>query len=584
MRRQQFTQRRGHVVKRFFLAATTLWLVVSPMLLTTVSPSQAEIYRWKDDKGVVRYSNAPPKGERAKLMDVIPTHRVPLVEDADGTVYYLNLPDSKLTQDMSFQDVLDQLSLPADVLDELMEEASVKAKTAEAGPLSTVTFRLAELEQALERETTKRLKWEQEFLKTQSRNKELEQRNEQLQLVLVNMETKIDRVQKAVVVSEAHASALREPHRQVGQLESRIEELQATLLEQNPERDLGQLEGKIAQLQAYLAEMSRQSEEETTELSSTLDKVRETQGLQLASLGGRLDKLEDYGDSQLQARLRGLQATQKQQIGEFETKLRELESIKTTYEQHMQALSDKLGTGELATKLRELESIKTAYEQRMQTFSDKLGMLETSMDDLERSALPAQVNSLMERVAAFEQQPKDEAIYVKLAALETVMATLTDAVPASRNTSTLVAELFESKEYLETMSGRQFEQIRQQQVQIAMLRDEVEQLKVRNNVPQESKQEAPIIKPSLLTVLTEKSIWMEELFQQQASVLALQQERIVAIESTLGQTQLKSDNPARIEEQPQKVPGESSSRISVVERQYRRGAKRQSVLGLYVTR
>ena len=587
MRRQQSTHGREHVVKKIFLTSTTLWLVFSLMLLTTVSPSQAEIYRWKDAKGVVRYSNAAPVSEDAEMLDVIPTRRIPLVEDADGQVYYLNLPDGRLTQDMSFQDVLDQLTLPADVLDELVEEASAKAKAAEAEPLSTVTFRLTELEEALEREITKRLEWEQEYVKSQSRSKELEQRNEHLQLALADMGSKIDKVQKAVALSEIHVSALREPQQQLGQLESRLEELQAALAEQNPERELGQLEGKIVQVQAYLTDMSKQSEEDAAELTSTMDKVQEAQGVQLASLSGRLDELEiginrvrqesvaekfaalsremhdlkaslpeGYDDSLLQTRLRELQDTQKQQIGELETKLLELESIKATYEQSMQALSDKLGT------------------------------LEVSMDELDHSALLAKVDALAERVASFEQQPQDETVHVKLAALETAMATLTDAVPLSRNTSTMVAELLESKDKLEAMSGEQSEQIRLQQTQIAMLRDELEQLKVRSAVPQDVEQDTHDVDPAMLATLAEKNAQMENVIQQQAGTLSLQQKRLVAIESKLEQALVINENDSSdlVAERQQQAQSDSKSRITVVERQYRRGAKRPSVLGVYVTK
>ena len=767
MRRQQSTHGREHVVRKFFLTSTTLWLVFSLMLLTAVSPSQAEIYRWKDAKGVVHYSNAAPESKGAELLDVIPTRRVPLVEDAEGQVYYLNLPDSKLTQDMSFQDVLDQLTLPADVLDELMEEASAKAKAAaEAEPLSAVTFRLTELEEALEREITKRLEWEQEYLKSQSRSKELAQRNEQLQLALVDMQNKIGKVQKAVALSEIHASALRKPQQQMGQLESRIEKLQAALQEQNPEQELGQLrekiiqlqtalseqkpeqelgqlEEKISQLQAFLTEMSTQSEEEAAELSSTLDDVQTEQNLQLASLSGRLDELElgvtkfqgqslaekfsdlsqemqdlktslseGYDDSQLQARLKELHDAQKQQISRLETKLRDLESVKSSYEQSMESLSAKLGTieanlsdleqpgqlaepeqefgrleekivqlqayltemsqqseeeaaelsstldevkaeqglqlaslsgrldelevgvskfqtqnfaeeyaalnqemqelkaslpedyddsqlkarlkelhdaqiqqnRELETKLQELERIKDTYEESIQALSGKLLTLESSIHDLDHSAVLAQIDALAERVAAFEQQPQDETIHLKLAALETAMETLTDAMPASRSNSTLVEELLESREHFEHMSAEQAEQIRIQQNQIAMLRDELEQLKFQRSAQEESEQGAPEIDPAILPALRKKNAQMEDVIQQQADALTLQQERIAAIEGKLEQALTTSKNPVLIEEQPQEAESRSSTRITVVERQFRRGAKRPSKLGVYVTK
>ncbi|PID58356.1 hypothetical protein CSB45_04620 [candidate division KSB3 bacterium] len=445
MRQQDLTRVQSHVVSKMFLRL----LVCLCMLLAAISPSQAEIYRWKDESGVIHYSNALPASGISEVLDVIPTHRIPIVEDADGQVYYLNLPGSELTQDMAFQDVLDQLRLPDDILDELMEEAAAAKLKAEHP--STVAFRLTELEEALEREMTKRLEWEQEYLRSQSRSKELQLRNEQLQLALGALEARIDSIQKALALSDRHASAMKEPQRRLGKLERQVDALHTVLTKQDSTQQFGQLSRKIVQLQAFLTKASRQSQEDAAELSSTLDSVKAEQGLLLASLSGRVDTLAT-----------GLERVQQQSLAEkFDLLSREMQRLKASLP------SKRDNTGQLQARLEKLEA---AHEQQIKNLERKLQSLETR-----KRTEAAQVDALAERVAAFGQQSQDETVHVKLAGPESSMAALTDAAgPDAQSISTLTA-----------ISADQSDQLRQQQMQIALLRHELEQLK-RHSVPQKT--------------------------------------------------------------------------------------------------
>ena len=350
--------------------------------------SHAEIYRWKDQQGMIQYSNTPPE-DRSQILDVIPTRRVPLVQDAQGTVYYLNLPDGKFTKDMSFQDMLDQLTLPEDVLEGLLQEAAAApADEADNENYTTLTFRMAELEEALEREITNRLEWKQEYLKSQSHTQQLEQQNRELKLAMRQTEQDIEKLQKAVNLSEMHLAALRNPQQQLGKLENQLVELQAYVTKQDSNEDVVTLQDKLVQLQAYVTDIGQKTGQSMTDVHSTIDTLQTTQTQQIATLSTRLNELET--------------------------------GLKTIPRHDVSA---------------QLASLKTAYEQQVEMLSTKLADLESGVETFNHQELSEQVNTLaqeFERLEKQQQQP-DEIISVKLAALETEVQHLADALPALKS-------------------------------------------------------------------------------------------------------------------------------------------------------
>ena len=163
-------------------------MMLAAALFTGERPTSAEIYRWKDVDGTVRYSNTKP-GESAEILDVIPTRRVPLVEAQDGTVYYLNVPER-----------IDQLNLPPDMLDELLkpapapkaETAANAAKEGDAADMAEILKRLTDLESSLQREIAARQTWERAYEEIRSDAKRLEQENTALTRTLDNTRSTLD--------------------------------------------------------------------------------------------------------------------------------------------------------------------------------------------------------------------------------------------------------------------------------------------------------------------------------------------------------------------------------------------------------
>lgn len=163
-------------------------MMLAAALFTGEQPTSAEIYRWKDVDGTIRYSNTTP-GESAEILDVIPTRRVPLVEAQDGTVYYLNVPER-----------IDQLNLPPDMLDELLKPAPAPkaetpasaAKESDAADMAEILKRLTDLESSLQREIAARQKWERAYEEIRSDAKRLEQENTALTRTLDNTRSTLD--------------------------------------------------------------------------------------------------------------------------------------------------------------------------------------------------------------------------------------------------------------------------------------------------------------------------------------------------------------------------------------------------------
>ena len=379
-----------YVFTTFSLKKILPCIICVIVLLGAVFTPHAEIYRWQDQDGIIRYSNIPPE-DKSLILDTIPTKRVPLVEDANGTVYYLNVPDGNLGKNIPAQEFLEQVTLPPEVLDELMQDASTQTaqtstEASQPQNLTVLTVRLAELEGALEREITNRLKWEQEYLKTQSHAKELEQQNTTLKVALAQMEGRIDKLQKTVDLSEIHVSALRDPQQQ-----------------------LGAIEGKVNQIQVHVDDVAQQTKQRTASVQTELDTIKDTQQqtvdsvyARVASLASSVERLQEstlaedistnsqklqeletriptaYDDSHIQTNLSELKKTQTQEIQKLYARLTTVDDIKTSHSQQIDALHAKLNT--LETGVKQLQDL---------AISEKLASLSTEVSELEGQRSPA---------------------------------------------------------------------------------------------------------------------------------------------------------------------------------------------------
>ena len=111
------------------------------------------------------------------------------------TVYYLHVPEGASPAIAPDQTAREPLTLPPEVLDQLLQEASQPTPAmmnTSAPDLTALTMRLTELEQSLQREMATRQQWEQNYHHIQTYTKGLEQQNQTLKLALAQMETKLD--------------------------------------------------------------------------------------------------------------------------------------------------------------------------------------------------------------------------------------------------------------------------------------------------------------------------------------------------------------------------------------------------------
>ena len=215
-------------------------MMLAAALFTGERPTSAEIYRWKDVDGTIRYSNTKP-GESAEILDVIPTRRVPLVEAQDGTVYYLNVPER-----------IDQLNLPPDMLDELLkpapapkaETAANAAKEGDAADMAEILKRLTDLESSLQREIAARQTWERAYEEIRSDAKRLEQENTALTRALDNTRSTLDALLTRFDVMEFRVDRAGQDKQQSLQ---RVIDLQA--------RKLSEQQGQIAALSQQIEAM-----------------------------------------------------------------------------------------------------------------------------------------------------------------------------------------------------------------------------------------------------------------------------------------------------------------------------------------
>ncbi len=555
--------------------------------------SYADIYRWKDPQGTIHYSNTPPE-DSSQILDVIPTRRVPLVQDTEGTVYYLNLPDGKFTKDLSFQDMLDQLTLPEDVLEGLLQEAAAApANDAEDENYTTLTFRMAELEEALEREITKRLEWKQEYLKSQSYTQQLEQHNGELTLAMEQMELDIEKLQKAVNLSEIHLAALRNPQQKLGQLENKLVELQTSLIQRNSNDDVVALRDKLVQLQANVTDISQQTGDyqDFSEQFNTL-----TQKIE------RLEQQQQQPDERVSVKLAGLE-TEVQQLAE------RLPTLENTDMQEklvlLQAYVTDIGQ-QTFQSVKTLDTTQADQAQQVAALSAKISELETEMKADDERQMYQQLVSLSQEVQKLQKQrtpqyddsaiqrrleqlqtaqteeieqlsTRNEHMQLKLAALETEIDGLTNDLPASQKISTLANSLIERGNALKTVTADQAQQLRQHRSQIVQLQIELGLLRTQSQdypfvVPDSDlSTEASTItehEQTTFTALLEKNALMEEIINYQSTALNAQKDRIQRIETKLEQV-LNHQIPDEIVQQvPRKI--ESRGRITVVERKFRR--------------
>ena len=439
------------------------------MMLAGIGNLSAEIYRWQDTDGVIRYSNTPPDDETL-LLDVIPTKRIPLIEDTNGTVYYLNVPEGEAAQEIPVQDMIDQLKLPPDVIEQILREAAPAAEpvtpaapTAGTTDLSLMAVRLSELESTLEREIGKRQQREQAYLEAQSKASVLEQQNAQLKLEVDRVESQLAKLQKTVTLTDMQLANLQAPSsqgaqiardavaqqkiQQVAMVQDEIELLKTAQTErlQTLTARLGQLETTLTTLPERVAALSQEVEtlaakpapkpEIAPAVQQQLAALTTTQQQQMADVQSELQTLKSLQAEHLQtldARVEQMHATLTdlhetalpERVAALSEKMEKLTAQPTSEsvsEAVLQRTLDTLTTEQqqrAALVQSELDALKTAQAERLQTVLARLNTLESTVTERDDADLRTQVTMLardVEEIAAVnaENPAEDEALIVE---------------------------------------------------------------------------------------------------------------------------------------------------------------------------
>ena len=255
--RRVFSRRRAREVctRRTFhkLAITAL----SGAILLTSNIATAEIYRWKDANGMIRYSNRPPD-DPALLLDAMPLTQPPLEQRQQGSSYYLQSSGKEERQQAFSGNHVERLVLPSQATDPAVESA---AETPAQQPdrddaMAVLLSRMAELEQRLEQTTTNPADWESEYQQTLLQTEQLEQQNLLLRETITDMQLMLKQYETIVASSQQEPIMPPAPEPATASAEdsdlNQLIAMQAQLIEQQ-QLEIAQLRQEVQALQANVA-------------------------------------------------------------------------------------------------------------------------------------------------------------------------------------------------------------------------------------------------------------------------------------------------------------------------------------------
>ena len=241
------------------LAITAL----SGAILLTSNIASAEIYRWKDANGMIRYSNRPPD-DPALLMDAMPLKQPPLEQRQQGSSYYLQSTGKEEQQQEFSGNQVERLILPPQAVDPALANT---AETPVQPPdqddaMAALLSRMTELEQRLEQTTDPQTDWDVKYQQTLLQTEQLEQQNRLLhetitdmQLTLKQYETIIASSQQETIIQPApETTKTSEENTDLNQLLA----MQSQLIEQQ-QLEIAQLRQDMQALQANVATPSLSS-------------------------------------------------------------------------------------------------------------------------------------------------------------------------------------------------------------------------------------------------------------------------------------------------------------------------------------
>ncbi len=260
-----FSRRRAREVHKRRTSYRLAIAALSGAILLTSGLSSAEIYRWKDANGMMRYSNRPPD-DPALLLDAMPLKQPPAEHTPQGGGYYLQTPGKETLQQEFSGNAVERLVLPSGVVEHLLTDTPNPAEVLSQPPvtetvtpdtaevplqesvpnddMATLLSRVTDLEQSLQQAINSRMEWEQTYQQSLSQTEQLEQQNRLLRETTVEMQRTLQQFQD--IVASSQNGTLIQPSAQTATANTGENDLTALVAAQSEQIRQQQIE--IAQL------------------------------------------------------------------------------------------------------------------------------------------------------------------------------------------------------------------------------------------------------------------------------------------------------------------------------------------------
>lgn len=258
-----FSRRRARKVRERRTLHKLAITALSGAILLTSNIATAEIYRWKDANGMIRYSNRPPD-DPALLLDAMPLKQPPLEQRQQGSSYYLQSSGKEERQQAFSGNQVERLVLPSQTTNPAVESAAETPapQPAQNDDMAALLSRMTELEQRLEETTDYRTDWEVKYQQTLLQTEQLEQQNSLLHETITDMQLTLKQFETIVASSQQETIMPPAPEPAKASAESsdlnELVAMQSQLIEQQ-QLEIAQLRQEIQALQANAATLSLSS-------------------------------------------------------------------------------------------------------------------------------------------------------------------------------------------------------------------------------------------------------------------------------------------------------------------------------------
>lgn len=247
--RRVFSRKRMKTEKRARRAFHGLVIaVLSGAILLTSGLASAEVYRWKDASGTVRYSNRPPD-DPTLLLDAMPLKQPPQEQTRTSGSYYLQSQGKEAQQQEFSGNHVERLVLPSNVIDNVLKDEPNAAQmpaqpSANDDAMAALLARMNDLEQRLQQATANQTGWEQKYQQALLQTEQVEEQNRLLRQTIAEMQTTLRQFQE--IIASSQNLRIIQPSSQIAMANTGNANLNAFIAAQSEQ--IRQQQNEIAQL------------------------------------------------------------------------------------------------------------------------------------------------------------------------------------------------------------------------------------------------------------------------------------------------------------------------------------------------